>query len=327
MDIALSSQIETQPQKHQEPVLENRNISQKGNKQNNDVVGLDIIAQELKDQLDARLRNLESGHGSRHPVLGEPVASDAGAKPLFGFKHTGTDAVFALACNYPVLYYRRFVGSLRKAGYIDDIVLAVSPPEKMRAGVENYLREQHVLSYAFEVDCQGKDNCRLKDDFLGYPDPRPMRTFANIRYALYEFWLRYYDTKSYILILDFRDTFFQLDPFVPFGPFASRLPKYNLHLYAENWDVKNIGKCVYNSLWIGRCFSKKSLQELRGEAVICSGSTLGSFLGIDHYITTMLTWMDKVQCWLKGIVSCHVAVQSLVFTNYCYSLLLSIERN
>ena len=60
------------------------------------------------------------------------------------------------------------MGSLRKAGYIDDIVLAVSPPEKMRPGVEDYLREQHVISYAFEVDCEGKDNCRLRDDFLGY---------------------------------------------------------------------------------------------------------------------------------------------------------------
>lgn len=120
-----------------------------------------------------------------------------------------------------------------------------------------------------------------------YPDPRPHRTFANIRYALYEYWLRNYDLRSYILILDFRDTFFQGNPFQTFGVFASRIPKYDLFLYAENFKVwifipwsfyyfqmkcglmnansalciffqkvKNIGICVYNSLWIGRCFGK-----------------------------------------------------------------------
>ena len=45
------------------------------------------------------------------------------------------------------------------------------------------------------------DNCRLNSEFLGYPDPRPYRTFANIRYALYEHWLNYYPDNAYILIL------------------------------------------------------------------------------------------------------------------------------
>eukprot|EP01031_Cornospumella_fuschlensis_P031867 gene31867-38532_t len=56
------------------------------------------------------------------PVLG-PVPTD-GTKPLFDMQHKGTDAVFALACNYPKIYYQRFVGSLRKFGYQEDIVLA-----------------------------------------------------------------------------------------------------------------------------------------------------------------------------------------------------------
>ncbi len=66
------------------------------------------------------------------PVLG-PVPTD-GAQPLYDIKHKGTDAIFALACNYPKLYYQRFVGSLRKIGYNEDIVLAVSPEEKMKPG-------------------------------------------------------------------------------------------------------------------------------------------------------------------------------------------------
>lgn len=235
------------------------------------------------------------------PVLG-PVPTD-GASPLYGIKHTGGDAIFALACNYPKQFYQRFVGSLRKVGYQGDIVLAVSPPAKMKPNVEKYIKQMNVVAYGFDVDCKGKDNCRLLDEFLGYPDPRPYRTFANIRYALYEYWLRHYTPQSYILILDFRDTFFQADPFASFGPVASRTPKYELQLFAENHKVKNIGKCVYNSLWIGRCFGKPALKALSHHPVLCSGSTLGTFQSIRFYVRTMLSSMDSVKCWLKGIES------------------------
>lgn len=169
------------------------------------------------------------------PVLG-PVPTN-GAVPLWDVKHKGTDAIFALACNYPTIYYKRFVGSLRKFGYTEDIVLAVSPVPKMKPGVEAYLKETNVVAYGFDVDCEGTDNCKLRDEFLGYPDPRPHRTFANIRYALYEYWLRQYSDRSYILILDFRDTFFQANPFAQYGNFADRSVRYDLQMYAENYKV------------------------------------------------------------------------------------------
>lgn len=60
-----------------------------------------------------------------------------------------------------------------------------------------------------------------------------------------EYWLRFYNPQSYILILDFRDTFFQKDPFLTFGPFASREPKYELHVFAENFDV---GRRLFESV-------------------------------------------------------------------------------
>ena len=57
---------------------------------------------------------------------------------------------------------QRFVGSLRKFGYDGDIVLAVSPPEKMKPGVADYAKKTKVVAYGFEVDCAGTDNCKLK---------------------------------------------------------------------------------------------------------------------------------------------------------------------
>ena len=100
----------------------------------------------------------------RLPVLGDPPVN--GTRPVFG-KHTGRDAIFALACKYPVNFYQRFVGTLRKFAYSDDIVLAVSPPAEMKPGVEEYVKRMEVVAYAFDVDCAGKDNCRLKTDFYG----------------------------------------------------------------------------------------------------------------------------------------------------------------
>lgn len=38
------------------------------------------------------------------PVLGPTPVK--GAKPLYGLSHFGTDAIFALACNYPIKYYQ-----------------------------------------------------------------------------------------------------------------------------------------------------------------------------------------------------------------------------
>ena len=102
---------------------------------------------------------------NRTPVLG-PIPTN-GIKPLFGGKHKGEDAIFALACKYPKEYYQRFVGSVRKFGFNGDVVLAVSPPSQMHAGVEKYLKETNVVAYGFEVDCLGKDNCKLRDEFLG----------------------------------------------------------------------------------------------------------------------------------------------------------------
>jgi hypothetical protein len=180
----------------------------------------------------------------RIPVLGKIPTN--GTKPLWGFQHKGEDAIFALATNYPTLFYKRFVGSLRKSKYEGDIVLAVSPPDVMKDGVQEYLKNKQVLAYPFEVVCQGVDNCMFKENFLGYPDPRPMRTFANIRYALYEYWLTNYHFNSYILILDFRDTFFQLDPFATFGAFDQRQPKYELHMYEENFKVR----CLLVTLFV-----------------------------------------------------------------------------
>ena len=86
---------------------------------------------------------------------------------------------------FPVCFYilksrliSNIVGSLRKFGFQGDIVLAVNPLEKMPVNVQKYLQKVDVVAYGFQVQCKGNDDCKFQDDFLGYPDPRPHRTFG-----------------------------------------------------------------------------------------------------------------------------------------------------
>ena len=70
-------------------------------------------------------------------------------------------------------------------------------------------------------------------------------------------------------------------------------------------------------MWVARCFrevDKDALPKISKEAVICSGSTLGSFNGIEFYVRSMLQWFDKVKCWLKGIES-DQGYQNYLFYN------------
>jgi hypothetical protein len=85
-------------------------------------------------------------------------------------------------------------------------------------------------------------------------------------------------------------------------------------MFAENWKVKTIGKCVFNSIWIKKCFGKPAINPLKDLAVICSGSTLGSYQAILYYTQTMLRSMDTVQCWKKGIES-DQGYQNYLFYN------------
>ena len=77
-----------------------------------------------------------------------------------------------------------------------------------------------------------------------------------------------------------------------------------IYIYAYMYgQVKSIGNCVFNSLWVGRCFGRPALEELKTRPAICSGSTMGTVTAMYTYIPTMLRSMDTVQCWTRGIES------------------------
>ena len=163
-------------------------------------------------------------------VPNEEKRKAVAAKPLWGFRHDpGADAVMGLGFYPSVAQFQYFVGSLRKTGFRGDIVMAVGPRKKLKRKVEEYLRNQRVLSYPFEYSCSQKGMSRRRllatpggcvlDDWYVDGDSRGPRPLALARYEMYETWLRQYSSTSYALVLDTRDTFFQRDPSCAGVPF------------------------------------------------------------------------------------------------------------
>ncbi|KAK7253877.1 hypothetical protein SO694_00002816 [Aureococcus anophagefferens] len=263
------------------------------------------------------LRDEPAASPSVAPVLPrKPLARTT--KPLWGLAHApANDAVMGLAFGYGAEAYRVFVGSLRKAGFAGDVVLATSEAAKMRPGVEAYLRSQRVLAYGFRFSCA---SMRMGRRLLGTPggcvlldwyaagDPRRPRPLALARYEMYATWLRYYDERSYALLVDTRDTFFQADPFEG----LKRRRPLDLYVFQEHRELKTIGRCPFNSGWLS-CFDKprgESIAAWRGildrptplvkkhfdAPVHCSGSTLGSRDGARRYVAAMLDAFDEFAC-------------------------------
>jgi len=69
-----------------------------------------------------------------------------------------------------------------------NVYIAVSPPDKMKPGVEAYVKKTKVVAYGFDVDCIGKDNCKLRDDFLGKTYVNIYRVCRRISFVLCSLW-------------------------------------------------------------------------------------------------------------------------------------------
>ncbi len=124
-------------------------------------------------------------------------------------------------------------------------------------------------------------------------------------------WCRFYSKESWLLVLDTRDTFFQADPFLLVRRNAS-YASADLVVFEENFPLKTIGTCPFNSGWLS-CFGLPKGADIvtwRGihnrptplvkanahKPVRCSGSTLGTRSGLEAYVDAMLAAFDRFAC-------------------------------
>ena len=182
----------------------------------------------------------------------------------------------ALAWGYRAEVYHVFIGALRRSGYDGDI--AVMVPTKHR------LPEAMAVCQRFRVQVVALFNASLNEKGL------PIWPSGD-RFLMYA---KLCTREDYIwcMAADFRDVFFQTNPFrqLPRAPEGARgkpgalrqppqpdigadtaLPELLLPL-----ESRVIGTCPHNSYAVRKCFGRPAVRAMRNETVICSGVLIGT---------------------------------------------------
>ncbi|OEU08653.1 hypothetical protein FRACYDRAFT_196245 [Fragilariopsis cylindrus CCMP1102] len=246
--------------------------------------------------------------------------------PEIGKHRPDADVVMAYAEGYGLAYYMCFIETLRATGYDGDIVLATSEYDLLAPYVLDYLKQQsNLIVYIHQLDCYESDAitpsrrimkrgsmdifqmCQLnnvygyKDPITGdvtqkLKDPRIGRVVATLRYEWYWIWSQQYNSNSWIMLIDARDSFFQSNPF-------TNLPRNQnglLYFFGENSDVTAIGKSTKNRNWILRSYGTEVLKAMSNKPTICSGSTMGEQIAIETYLRALINEWDETDIKMTG---------------------------
>jgi hypothetical protein len=201
--------------------------------------------------------------------------------------------VMGVAVGYGMDEFRRFVGSLRATGYKGSIILGVSVDLSERC--RNYLLLHNVVTRTVPRDIltPARDGDGENAGFYGIAVPR---------WRLYETWIKEAEgwhahdgdggQSLLFLLTDTRDVYFQRDPFediendVHSGGGGGR-QLYDLYLF-EEWTNMTIGTCKHNSDWVHSCWGPAMQQRLAPHPIICSGTVMGTGLGITRLIRALV---------------------------------------
>ena len=260
---------------------------------------------------------------NRRPVtdapgkLAKPRTPAPLGEPLWPFpaQRYDADVVTGLALNYREFSHRAFVGTLRRAGYTGDITLITEPRNRLQRGCEAYLRKSGVVAYGLVPDCSASSGGNIKHKTCKWRDGQPPLPLAIIRHALYLAIAKTYSPRSMFYVADYRDTFFQADPFARVVERRGRrLEGLELLVVAEHWPFKQIGNCPFNGGWVRNCWGRAEWDRLRNQSVLCSGSYMGAQRAIVNFETRLLNEVDAHDCHHKGVPSDQGYLNYLFYT-------------
>ena len=212
--------------------------------------------------------------------------------------------VMAMATGYDLIDYQRFVGSLRKTGFLGNIILVVSP--KIESTEENYLLEKNVIMHKAQyVNCSHNGDLAEKSKDKTDSHTEELLTCVHPYPKLKHRWARFPLLRDLllecggqpnpeikcggpVLVTDMRDTVFQRNPFGPEAPKVYGLQVFEEHYtirtthWLVNWPVKECKGVEYN------------------EPMLCSGTTIGTRQAMLDYLeifhAEMNLWMESPKC-------------------------------
>lgn len=160
------------------------------------------------------------------------------------------DAVFAFATGYSSAVYKRFCGTLRRAGFVGEVLIAVSPSLLERADMLAYFKEMRITALPVTT-----------------PDDQDASVF---RVGVYQKWLESQEFHR-VLVSDSRDVYFQDDPFRDLPD----MHEPEVQFFTEH-ESKRFFKESINTGWVTSCFEYGEVRRLLyDKPVFCSGTILG----------------------------------------------------
>ena len=160
-----------------------------------------------------------------------------------------TTVIMCLAWSYPIESFRQYVGSLR-AHYRGDVVMLLAgqpPPE-----IHEYLVANRVTQV-------------------------PVITIADHMVHRFSDFSRVCSAYQRCISTDFRDVFFQADPFAAEGA-GTKADAADLVFQLEELQIRD---CPHNSVWIKQGWGMEALDEFGHKHILCSGTVVGSPKGFE----------------------------------------------
>lgn len=170
--------------------------------------------------------------------------------------------VMGIAIGYPLHIYQIFLGTLRATSYTGDITLVVGPNTSaailtLCAEQQAKVRDAASLGLSLQASSQSRNHLQI------------------MRYQTY-MQLCLASQHNFCLATDFRDVFFQRDPFSSFHESMGAQNRPALVLSLEHSNMTTTDEGV-NSYWLRVC--KGANHSIIGKPIICSGTIYGTPAG------------------------------------------------
>ena len=142
------------------------------------------------------------------------------------------------------------------------------------------LKQLNAITYTVNPDCVGDSHSKV----CSFPGHNVKVSINMVRFYLYQWWAMRYDSNALIMISDFRDVFFQANPFT-YRSFEWAPPVAQMVVFQEAYPNKVIYRCPYNSGWIENCYGTDALKRVGSNTVSCSGVSIATRNAILVYVS------------------------------------------
>jgi len=199
-------------------------------------------------------------------------------------------AIFTCALSETYIFDNFLVSTIRRSGYSGDLVVVVLPDAD--SDFLDTLKLFKATVYTATLTCSKKKrkvdtSCEFLDEHL---------PITLIRSFIYQYWALKYPDTTYIMMSDFRDVFFQSNPFTEKNKFNYWGPSaYDITFFAEHHPNRVISRCKHTSTTLNYCYGRSMTDQIGTSTIINNGvvfATRNSSLIYVSFISIMTILHD-----------------------------------